>query len=139
LYACRLSLRPRRGCPRPSIAFGRRTPPPARAAHKSKREIEELVAVLAPRPDVAALIRKMPERQATAPPHTASLLGVPGDTSELGPDRVASAPLPAVPRSATMEPLAPSRYKVQFTASAALCEKLDRLKALMRAGKEPSD
>ncbi len=31
-----------------------------------------------------------------------------------------------------VEPLAPTRYKVQFTASAALREKLQRLQALMR-------
>lgn len=32
-----------------------------------------------------------------------------------------------------MEPLAPGRYKVQFTASARLHEKLERLQGLMRA------
>ena len=32
-----------------------------------------------------------------------------------------------------MEPLAPARFKVQFTADAALREKLDRLQALMRS------
>jgi len=31
-----------------------------------------------------------------------------------------------------VEPLAPGRYKVQFTASAALCDKLERLRDLMR-------
>jgi len=34
----------------------------ARAAHKSKREIEELVAELAPKPDVPASVRKLPTR-----------------------------------------------------------------------------
>ena len=33
----------------------------ARAAHRGKREIEELVAELAPRPDVPALMRRLPE------------------------------------------------------------------------------
>ena len=32
-----------------------------------------------------------------------------------------------------VEPLAPGRYKVQFTASAGLTEKLERLRALMRS------
>ena len=42
--------------------------------------------------------------------------------------------LPASPRArpAVVEPLAPGRYKVQFTASAELHDKLERLRALMR-------
>ena len=32
-----------------------------------------------------------------------------------------------------MEPLAPDRYKVQFTASAELRDKLERLRALVRS------
>ena len=39
----------------------------ARATHKSKREIEELVAELAPKPDVPASVRKLPTRPETAP------------------------------------------------------------------------
>ena len=35
-----------------------------RAAHRSKREIEELVAELAPRPDAPAVMRKLPDRRA---------------------------------------------------------------------------
>ena len=35
-----------------------------RAAHRSKREIEELVAELAPRPDAPAVMRKLPDRWA---------------------------------------------------------------------------
>jgi hypothetical protein len=40
---------------------------------------------------------------------------------------------PAPPRPAVVEPLSPGRYKVQFTASAQLHDKLERLAALMRA------
>ncbi len=67
--------------------------------------------------------------------------------SELGPDRVepsgnptaalhsASSLVlpPAPPRPAVVEPLSPGRYKVQFTASEELHDKLERLAALMRA------
>jgi hypothetical protein len=109
----------------------------ARAAHKSKREIEELVAELAPRPDVPSVVRKLPA-QPEAP-----------RTAELGPDRVTflpkstpvvpdpptppieTRPVVAAPR-AIVQPLAPARYKVQFTASAEFREKLERLTALMR-------
>jgi hypothetical protein len=34
-----------------------------RAAHKSRREIEELVAELSPRPDAPAVMRKLPDRR----------------------------------------------------------------------------
>ena len=49
---------------------------------------------------------------------------------ELRPDAVAP---PAPPRRPVVQPLAPGRYKVQFTASAELHEKLERLRALMRS------
>jgi hypothetical protein len=98
-----------------------------RAAHKTKRQIEELIAEISPKPDAPALIRKVPER-VTAP------VPVPVQKPELGPDRV---PSPESTRSSIVAPkppvievLAPSRYKVQFTASAALREKLERLQAL---------
>ena len=38
------------------------------------------------------------------------------------------------PRPAAVEPLAPARYRVEFTAGAALREKLQRLQALMGSG-----
>ncbi|HUG54822.1 MAG TPA: HNH endonuclease [Vicinamibacteria bacterium] len=53
-------------------------------------------------------------------------------------DRTRSGPASAAPR-ALVEALAPGRYKVQFTASAAFCEKLDRLKALMRSSVPDGD
>jgi len=132
-----------------------------RATHKSKRQIEVLVADLAPRPDVPASIRKLPARSAGAsvtPAMTAS-----SDGRELGPDRVLVTPsdlpldhgqrgtpsTPAVDKSrisagtpsgrAAVEPLGAGRYKVQFTASAAFCEKLERLKALMTSAVPDGD
>jgi hypothetical protein len=104
----------------------------ARAACKSKRQIEELVAELSPKPDAPAVVRKLPTRPATP-------------AVQLCPDRVepASPPdheptvqsvqpaLPASTTSARTEPLSPERYKVQFTASAELRDKLERLQALM--------
>ena len=45
-----------------------------RATHKSKREVEELVAEIAPRPDVPARIRKLPVQPLSRPrlPHSKS-------------------------------------------------------------------
>jgi len=114
----------------------------ARARHKTKSEIEELVAEIAPRPDVPTAVRKL-----------RTLVG----DNQLGLDRVAivqdapalavspisefaldAARVPCRPASPTppvatvMLPLAPARYKVQFTASAELRDKLERLQALTR-------
>ena len=101
-----------------------------RATHKTKSEIEELVAEFAPRPDVPPTIRKRPQRKAKPEP--------PASSTELCPDTVeqkapAAKPEPpaASEKSATVEPLAPARYKVEFTASGELRDKLKRLEALM--------
>src|SRR5215468_10290282 len=58
----------------------------ARAAHRSKRQIEELIAELVPRPDVPAAVRAVPRR----PPVTISPQA---PALELRPDGVASAAL----------------------------------------------
>jgi 5-methylcytosine-specific restriction endonuclease McrA len=123
-----------------------------RATHKSKREIQGLVAAIAPRPEVAAQIRKLPDRAlAAAPvPSVAPLTGVAPLTAPVAPgtpqperpeparaaELVFRAPVPV--RRDTVAPIAPSRYLVQFTASAELRAKLERLKAL-RPGVELAD
>ncbi len=101
-----------------------------RATHRSKRQIEELIAEIAPRPDAPAVMRKLPERKPLEAP---ALWVGPGEVpppGELRPDGVGS--LSAAP-SAVIQPLAPTRYRVQFTASAELYDKLERLRALMRS------
>jgi hypothetical protein len=122
------------------------------AAHKSKRQIEELIAELSPRPDAPALMRKLPERRAGLRPDAVTpelrLDGVvipvrlPLGSAvpvELRPDRVETARTPTAARPARVEPLAPARYKVQFTASAELHDKLERLQALMRSSVPDGD
>jgi hypothetical protein len=105
-----------------------------RATHRSKRQIEELLAELFPRPDSPALVRKLPERHPSIPPVARSLMKSTAPEVELRPDAVhfSSAAAPPSARSAIVEPLAPARYKVQFTASSELRDKLQRLQALMR-------
>jgi 5-methylcytosine-specific restriction endonuclease McrA len=131
-----------------------------RAAHRSKREIEELVAEIAPRPDAPAEIRKLPERRdgattssaARPGPHPTGRKGEPCPTEDaparlqLRPDGVAlQEPVAAAPhalhrsRPAIVEPLAPARYKIQFTASAELRDKLERLRAHMRSSVPDGD
>ena len=111
-----------------------------RAAHLTTRQIEALVAELAPRSDVPSVIRKLPqERQ--GPSLVAAQTADPS-RHELVARRVVTQPqatsqvLPTVPppsRTAVVEPLAPARFKVQFTASAELRDKLKRLTALLRS------
>ena len=138
-----------------------------RATHCSKRQVEELAAELAPRPDAPALIRKLPEPPPIAPSPT-SLRPYPertaGSALELRPDAVApfepgprrdeatsSNPelrpdgvgqvrvAPAAAPPASLQPLAPGRYRVQFTASAGLRDKLERLQALLRSSVPGAD
>src|SRR4029453_7534324 len=47
-----------------------------RAVHRTKSQIEELLAELAPRPDVPAVIRKLPAAAAPAPAAAPSLFGL---------------------------------------------------------------
>jgi hypothetical protein len=179
-----------------------------RAVHKSKREIEELIAELRPIPDARTMVRKLPVRHegvlGSAPhvlqstgstgqgtgsnPHDVALLSRDGRadtivpaTSHQGtlssPVQRPDAVVPVTPhqltpsgpqqrpdavsgaessrdahpvrgrsacarqpaRSATVVPLAPARYRVQFTASADLRGKLERLQALMRSSVPDGD
>src|SRR5262245_42498693 len=117
----------------------------ARAVHRSKREIEGLVAEVAPRPDVPATVRRLPVKtarpqvQRVATPE--AIAGGPGSLQanpvERGPETPGlTAPQlrpDAVPSLPLVEALSPSRYRVQFTASADLRDKLERLKGLMRS------
>jgi hypothetical protein len=109
-----------------------------RAAHKSKRQIEELIAELSPRPEVPALMRKLPEARVEPRPSVEVRSDrVETPARELVPERVAPAPAPLPPP--VVEPLAPARYKVQFTASAELHDKLGRLQDLMRSSVPDGD
>jgi len=120
----------------------------ARAAHRSKRQVEDLVAELVPRLDAPAVMRKLPQpaqvRTATEAPELRPDAVARGQVGGADDARVLAddAPVPATdaPVLATaphvpapMEVLAPARYKVQFTASAELHDKLERLRALMRS------
>ena len=98
-----------------------------RACHRSKREIEVLLAERYPRPDAPTVIRKLPERRPNPP-----ALPTPSEP-ELRPDGVEQPNIPAPASVSVVEPLAPARYRVQFTASAELHEKLERLRSLMRS------
>ena len=117
----------------------------AATTHKMKREVEELVAALHPRPPVPSSVRKLPQiaqgdlrdraarvqadlsivnREAGAP-RAADVVRAPSSGAEVQ-DIVQP-----VPRAA-IRPLAPQQYLVKFTASRALHEKLREAQALLR-------
>jgi hypothetical protein len=87
------------------------------ARHRTKRQVEELVARLRPQPPVPDMIRKLPAR-------------VPEMTHTPTPSSAAQDAAPA--RRSVVTPLAPQQFKIQFTADAALHEKLRQAQALLR-------
>jgi hypothetical protein len=99
-----------------------------RARHKSKRDVESLVAALSPRPDVPSMVRKLP---APAPPRAQPAplqeLATP-DTAQLA---TKANVLPSS-RPVEVKPLAPERYKIQFTVSRETYEKLRKAQDLLR-------
>ncbi len=106
----------------------------SRAVHKTKREIQKLVAELHPRPDVPSVMRRLPERTAVVAPAERLAELIPGTAADapaaaLVPD-IAHPPVPAP--IALVEPLSPHRYKIQFTAGEELHDDLERLRALLR-------
>ncbi len=115
----------------------------ASARHKGKREVELLVASLHPQPDVPTVVHRLPTPAAVA---TSANLAL--DMQRLAeiaervePHTVAApgaiATPPAVVRShqlnkAALKPIAPERYKIQFTAGRETYEKLQRAQDLLR-------
>lgn len=96
------------------------------AARKSKREVEQIVARLQPRPDVVPMIRKLPSAR-TPPPLVQSI------NQEQEPNAMATATAAVSPAlRAEIAPLAPGRYKVQFTVGPGTHEKLRRVQDLLR-------
>ena len=106
----------------------------AAARHRSKREVEEIVARLRPQPDVCSTVRKLPSprvtekvcrrcrpvrrlrRQSVSPVHP----------------QASSAVAPPVLSRSLVVPLAPERYKIQFSASRQMHEKLRYAQNLLR-------
>ena len=124
----------------------------AQAAGRSKREVEALVARLAPQPDVATSVRKLPASRPDEPSqqgaegfrHAVAARDV-GDSvpsvppsPDLGglllPNPAALTPASALPspRRPVIATLAPERYRIQFTISAETHDKLRLVQDLLR-------
>ena len=98
------------------------------AKHRSKRDVEQLIARVRPQPDVPAVIRRLPapETPLVSEKETVAERSVPTVSSSA----VVAAPAPV--RPTVIKPLAPERYKVQFTVSGETHERLQRVQDLMR-------
>ncbi len=109
----------------------------ARASGRSRREIEALVAELAPRPDVPSSVRKLP----TATPAPTVMLATTSPATRVEAATLRS-PEPAPPISAPpplltkrrpiIETTSPERYRVQFTIGKESHDKLRRVQDLLR-------
>ena len=118
------------------------------ARHKSKRDVEQLVATLRPQPPVASVIRKLPQPVRRMDGHAAAdaaLLRPAGGTmsaavTDVTPVAATNAsPASGEPvrtvtatKSAIVKPLDAERYKVQFTVNQNTFERLRRVQDLMR-------
>jgi hypothetical protein len=109
----------------------------AEATGKSTRQIEELVARLAPKPPVPTVIRKVPGQviPQTPPPtlfESAAAVALPESSAATG---LAPAPPPAQRRDerrSAIQPLAEETFKFQFTASRTCRDKLRQAQDLLR-------
>ena len=99
------------------------------ACHKSKREVEQLVAAERPQAPVAATVRKLPCRAATSP--TAELVATTHE-AKAAPELAALPTVPIPPRRGEIRPIAAEIYKVQFTLSRDGHESLRRAQELLR-------
>jgi hypothetical protein len=99
------------------------------ASGRSRQDVLELIARLAPRPDVPSTVRKLPAAAVPAPSEptvTSPVAEAPAS------EPAASILTPPPSRRPIIEPTSPERYRVQFTVGKDTHDKLRRLQALLR-------
>jgi 5-methylcytosine-specific restriction endonuclease McrA len=97
------------------------------ARHKSKREVEVIVAALRPQPPVVSMVRKLPAPQLAQVVDPQSTAGAEEDDLLYTASASATRPCPAIVR-----PLASEIYKVQFTMSREMHDRLREAQNLLR-------
>jgi hypothetical protein len=111
------------------------------ARRRSKREVEHLVARIAPRPDVPSSVRKLPvptsvpradDPTGGPPSQNKAALIIPAATAASVPKLASPAAAPPVSRAPTMAPLSPERYRMQLTVGQQTHDTLRRLQDLLR-------
>jgi hypothetical protein len=103
----------------------------------SKRDVERLVAAMGPQPDVAAMIRKLPNEatRLTRAVHATPVSDLTPEASDVAGMTVAIPPAPPVtPRrpAVVVRALAPERYRIQLTVNQETHDKLRRVQDLLR-------
>src|SRR5512145_2276405 len=131
------------------------------AAGRSKREVEKLVAARCPKPDVPARVRKLPESTPRQREGSGERPCAGGSLSPVVQSMVATPSAPATPsladftqpssreplpprcdmpsRATKIQPLSEHSYRVVFTASQRLKEKLERASELVSHAIAPTD
>jgi hypothetical protein len=104
-----------------------------KACHKSKREVERLIAAIRPMPAVPSLVRRLPHPKpaVSAAPATSTDIATAGCVTPGG-GTIQDAPPRPHPAPAVICPLAPERYKVQFTIDRETHDKLRQVQDLLR-------
>lgn len=105
------------------------------ARHKSKREVEEMIAALHPRPGVAPSIRQVatPGPAPIASTPITPRLAARTSATFAGAPLAERPPQPArVAKPASVAPLSADHYRIQFTIPRATHDKLRRVQDLMR-------
>jgi hypothetical protein len=98
------------------------------ARHKSKREVERLVAALDPQPDVAASIRRQTNHPAQPALESVECPVAAATGAETGATRA----LQQAPKPAAVAPLSASRYLMKLTIGQEMHDKLQRARDLLR-------
>ena len=100
------------------------------ARHKSKREVEHLVAALRPQPAVPSSVRKLPSPKPAVPEPAAGSID-PTLAVSVSDERLAAKP-PVPTRPSIVVPTAPAQYKIQIVVSGEAYEKLRLAQDLLR-------
>ena len=105
----------------------------AGARYKSKRDVELHIATLYPRPTAPTVIRKLPAARQPAVETQPPMSSAPDTVadSETTPARPPLLQSPSLSRP-VVQPLAPERYKIQFTVTRETHDKLRRAQDLLR-------
>ena len=96
----------------------------------SVRQVAELVAEIAPRPDAHTRVSRVPGTGTVASTPAAEL-PLPGIATSV-PSEPSPAPIPTASPRPVIEPTAPARYRIRFTVGQATHDKLRRLQTLLR-------
>lgn len=105
------------------------------ARHRSKREVARIAADARPRPTVPDTVRKLPAAASASAVSAGAAPVVESPSAIESPAGGLFAPSPTThpsARVATAEPLGSDRYKIQFTATADVLEKLRVAQDLLR-------